>query len=451
MNILNGLNEVNCRIPHKELVAAILESALAAADPVEAVRRNLSVHDNYLVAGGEEYPITNNTRLVTVALGKAAPAMLRGAGEVLGKQLKSGVCVTKHVNPAEWSMEGITVIKGDHPMPGEGSLLAGRAIQAALTGLDGDDIVLVLLSGGGSALATLPVEGVSLEEMRQMTGVLLRAGVTITELNSVRKHLDRIKGGGLLRMAAPAQVVALVLSDVVGNPLDVIASGPAYPDDSTYADALQIVRNAEKFGDIPESIINHLQLGVSGSIPESVKPGDSIVATARNFIIGSNNESCRAAVVRAQALGFNAELVTDRLIGEARDAGGYLAGIARVSDRPTPWMLVFGGETTVTVTGNGIGGRNQEVALGAVRGMQSLRARFLITLATDGEDGPTDAAGAIVDGTTFECAVSAGLDPEKYLKENDANNFFKKIGDLLVIGPTGTNVNDINFLFGFDQ
>jgi len=450
MELINALNKVTCKIPQKEKVAAILESALVAADPFEAVRRNLALRDNCLVASREDFPITTNTRLVTIALGKAAPTMLRGARAALGDLLHSGVCVAKHLDPLEGVSDRITVIRGNHPVPGDGSLAGGHAIQAALKGLKAEDIVLVLLSGGGSALATLPVEGVSLGEIQQMTGVMLRAGVTITELNSVRKHLDGIKGGGLLRMAAPARVIALVLSDVVGNPLDVIASGPAYPDASTYAEALQIIRKAEKYGEIPVSIINHLQMGASGLISETVKPGDPVATTAHNFIIGSNIESCRAAVAKAREFGYYAELVTDKLTGEARDAGEYLAGQAKQYERQTPWMLVFGGETTVTVTGKGIGGRNQEVALSAVRGLHALKDRLLITLATDGEDGPTEAAGAIVDGTTLERAASAGVNPDKFLKENDANTFFKKLGDLLVIGPTGTNVNDISFLFGFE-
>ncbi len=284
-----------------------------------------------------------------------------------------------------------------------------------------------------------------------MTGVLLRAGVTITELNTVRKHLDRIKGGGLLRMAAPARVIAHVLSDVVGNPLDVIASGPAYPDETTFAEALEIINRAKRFGLIPESIFQHLMLGVSAVIPETVKPGDALASSARNVIIGSNIDSCRAAVTKAHEFGFHAEIVTDHLIGEARDAGAYLARVARENEIvQKPWMLVFGGETTVTVRGNGRGGRNQEVALAAVQGMDAVEGRLLITLATDGEDGPTNAAGAVVYGSTLERARLAGIDPVEYLNNNDAHTFFNKIGDLLVIGSTGTNVNDITFLFGFD-
>ncbi len=450
MDIRKTLNKINCNIPSKGAVAAILESILMAADPVEAVRRNLGRQGDCLLVGGEEYPLTADTRLITIALGKAAPAMLQGASICLGDLMQSGVCVTKQLEETGQPVKGIKYVKGDHPVPGAGSLAGGRAIQSALEGLNEQDIVLVLLSGGGSALATLPDDGVSLADMQQMTAVLLRAGVTITEFNAVRKHLDRIKGGGLLRLAAPARVVALVLSDVVGNPLDVIASGPAYPDESTFAEALEIIDRAGKFGSIPESILLHLRMGASGFIPETVKPGDAPGLSARNVIIGSNIDSCQAAAMKAFEVGINAQIVTDRLIGEARDAGTYLARIARECAIEPPWMLIFGGETTVTVSGTGRGGRNQEVALAAVRGMDGLEGRLLITMATDGEDGPTDAAGAVVDGTTLDRARKNGLDQEEYLNNNDAYTFFNKTGDLLVIGPTGTNVNDISILFGFD-
>lgn len=451
MKIYDALNMVTCKIPRKEAIAPVLESAIEAANPLRAIVHNLDIRENCLLACGEKYPITAKTRLVTIALGKAAPAMLQGASICLGDLIPNGVCVTKHIEQAGRTVNGIKYFEGNHPVPGEGSLAGGRSIQSALAGLTEQDIVLVLLSGGGSALATLPVEGVSIADLQQLTGVLLQAGVTITELNTVRKHLDRIKGGGLLRMAAPAQVIALVLSDVVGNPLDVIASGPAYPDESTFANALEIIDRIKRFGIIPESILQHLQRGASGMIPETLKPGDAFASSARNAIIGSNIDSCRAAVMKAREFGFHAEIVTDRLVGEARDAGTYLANVARESlIAQKPWMLVFGGETTVTVRGNGQGGRNQEVALAAVRGMDALEGRLLITLATDGEDGPTNAAGAAVDGTTLERAKNIGLDQGEYLNNNDANTYFKKIGDLLMIGPTGTNVNDISFLFGFD-
>lgn len=452
MDITQSLNTVACKIPQKEAVAAILQSAIHAADPVQAVQRRLCRRGSRLMVNGlGEYPLIRGGRLLIIALGKAAPAMVQGAAACLGGLIRGGVCVTKRIDPASVPVAGISYLRGDHPVPGDGSLVAGMAIRATLAGLNEDDIVLVLLSGGGSALATLPVEGVSLADLQQTTDILLKAGVTITELNTVRKHLDLLKGGGLLRMAAPAKVIALVLSDVVGNPLEVIASGPAYPDETTYAAALQIVRREEMNSRIPNTVIYHLQQGMAGYFPETVKPGELVARSAGNLIIGSNIDSCRAAVAKAVEHGFFAELVTDHLTGEARDAGVLLGTVAREAEfQKTPWLLVYGGETTVTVRGQGRGGRNQEVALAAVRGMAGLTNRLLITLATDGEDGPTDAAGAVVDGTTMERAKIAGMDVDTFLAQNDAYHYFAKLSDLLITGSTGTNVNDINFVIGFD-
>jgi glycerate 2-kinase len=448
--IKHALDYTTCELPAKSDIAEILSIPLIAADPVSAVYSNIHRDGNQLILGNRSFSPSSNFRLVVIALGKAAPAMLKGARCVLNDLLKQGVCISKHPVDIEERIIGIEYLVGNHPVPGEGSHAAGQAIRKAVSQLSDNDIVLLLLSGGGSALATLPVEGVSLSDMQQLTSSLLRSGASINELNAVRKHLDLIKGGGLLRLAKPARIVALVLSDVVGSPLDVIASGPAYPDSTTFDDAVTVMKKAEKFGTIPESIRTYLLDGAKGQKPETVKPDNRLAENGVNTIIGSNLDSCKAAVKRAKELGFYAELVTDKLTGEARQAGQYLAQVARErSDLPRPYALVFGGETTVTVTGDGKGGRNQEVALGAVTGMAGLQSSVLVTLATDGEDGPTHAAGAIVDGTTLERARRLGLDADNFLSNNDSYTFFNKTGDLLVIEPTGTNVNDISFIFGF--
>lgn len=434
----------------KKEVAAILQAAIDAANPFEAVARSINLEGETIKFGKNYYPFLNGGRLITIALGKAAPAMLRGAEYKLGELISNGVCITKHMDDALPDLPGINYIKGNHPVPGEGSIQAGKAIKTELTGLTAKDIVLVLLSGGGSALAVLPVNGVNLTDLQELTSTLLKSGATISEMNIVRKHLDMIKGGGLIRMAGPARLVALVLSDVVGSPLDVIASGPAYPDDSTFADALAVVRRAEISGPVPASILQYLERGILGMVPETIKTGDRYLDAAQNLVISSNVDSCRAAAEKASSFGFHAEIVTDRLTGEASEAGKYLAEVAkRTFSRPNPFVLIFGGETTVTVTGNGRGGRNQEVALASVTGMNELNNRLIITLATDGEDGPTDAAGAIVDGTTLNRSKAYGMDVKDYLANNDAYTYFNKIDDLLVTGPTGTNVNDISFIFGF--
>lgn len=450
VNFRSVLEVTRCNIQMKGEVAAILSEALEAADPRDAVARNIVDNKTFLRIGEKDYSLPPGGNIVTIALGKAAPAMLQGATARLPEQITRGVCVSKQRIQQGQPIAGIHYLIGDHPVPGEGSLAAGRAIRDALSSLTSDDLVLLLLSGGGSALATLPVEGVTLTDMQQLTTALLRSGASISEMNAVRKHLDQIKGGGLIKMAKPARVAALVLSDVVGSPLDVIASGPAYPDPTTFEKALEVLRKAEKFGALPLSITHYIEGGVMGLYPETVKPDDLLVENTSHSIVGSNLASCCAAVKKARELGFYADLVTDKLIGEARHAGRYLAQLARVrADTPRPYALIFGGETTVTVTGSGMGGRNQEVALAAVNGLAGLKRTVIITLATDGEDGPTDAAGAAVDGTTLARAEELGLDPKTFLANNDAYTFFKKTGDLLFVGPTCTNVNDISFVFGF--
>ncbi len=443
-------NSMNARIPRRRDVAAIITAALKAADPCVAVAANISVEGSVMQIGATKYSLTPKSRLIVIALGKAAPSMLNGARSILGARVREGVCISKVDVEKEIRVKGINYLKGNHPVPGEGSLAAGKKIKEVLQGLNSDNLVLLLLSGGGSSLATLPVKGVSLGDMQQLTNALLRSGADINEVNAVRKHLDLVKGGGLLRMASPARVAVLVLSDVVGNPLGVIASGPAYPDNSTFADALDVVRKTEKSAEIPVSIRAHLEKGAQGLIAETVKSGDVIADSASTTIIGSNLESCQAAIQKAIEIGFFAQMVTTELTGEASEVGRRLALNARQRvDATRPYVLVYGGETTVTLKGYGKGGRNQEVALAAVKGLAGLEGHVLITLATDGEDGPTDAAGAVVDDSSLERANLLYLDPDQFLANNDAYTFFKQMGDLLVTGSTGTNVNDISFLFGF--
>jgi len=300
----------------------------------------------------------------------------------------------------------------------------------------------------------LPVEGITLADVQRLTDALLRCGATINELNAVRKHLDRVKGGGLARLAHPATIVSLILSDVVGNPLDVIASGPTAPDSSTFAQAWGVL---EKYGVVdqsPRAIVEHLRRGAAGLIPDTPKVGDPVFAATHNLVIGSNQVAARAAVAKAQELGFHTLLLSTYVQGEAREVGQVFAAIARqMADTgeplPRPGLVVAGGETTVTVRGAGRGGRNQELALAAALSLEGLSDVAVVTLATDGSDGPTDAAGALADGTTVQRARSRGLDPTRYLADNDSYSFFQALGDLLITGPTNTNVNDLTFVFAF--
>jgi hydroxypyruvate reductase len=307
---------------------------------------------------------------------------------------------------------------------------------------------LPLLSGGASALTPAPVAGLTLADLQITTDQLLRAGATIGELNAVRKHLDRLKGGQLARLVAPAPVAALILSDVVGDPLDVIASGPTAPDPTTYAMAWQILEQRGVQTQLPAAVRAHLQRGREGMLPETPKPGDPLFARVTNTLVGSNRLAALAAVTAAEQLGYRALLLTTFVEGEAREVARVAAALAKGVRQhgdplPAPACLVWGGETTVTVRGHGRGGRNQELALAAALALEGLPGVALMALATDGTDGPTDAAGALVDGTTIGAARSLGLDPVAALANNDAYPLLEAVGALLLTGPTGTNVNDL--------
>jgi hydroxypyruvate reductase len=316
------------------------------------------------------------------------------------------------------------------------------------------DLVIALLSGGGSALMVMPVKGVQLRDLQALTGQLLASGATINEINTVRKHLSAVKGGQLARIAAPAEMLTLILSDVVGSPLDVIASGPTVPDESTFEMAWEVLDRYGLWGKVSSAVRDHLDAGRRGRILETPKPGDPIFERVTNVIIGDNTIAANAALKKAQALDYNALLLSTYIEGEAREVAQVFAGIAReikASGRPVsaPGCVIAGGETTVTLQGTGKGGRNMELALAAGIGIEGLDNVIIAALATDGTDGPTDAAGAIVDGNTVARARTQNLDPREYLRRSDSHHFFEQLGDLIITGPTNTNVNDLIFVFAF--
>ena len=381
--------------------------------------------------------------------------MAQAVCDLLGDYLTAGIVIVKDgyekIAKSE-SLAGIEILPAGHPYPDERGLQAARRICTLLENTTGNDLVICLVSGGGSALLTHPASGVSLDDLRKLTDLLLTSGANIKEINILRKHLDQIKGGNLARRVSPARLVTLILSDVVGNPMDSIASGPTVPDPSTYAEALAVLRKYSLEDETPIKIREHLQRGLSGEIPETPKPGDPLFIKVHNLVVGSNFQAAQAALAQAAVEGYNTLLLTTYLQGEARQAGQFLAAIARQiaasgQPIPRPACVVAGGETTVTVKGDGSGGRNQEVALGAVETLAGIPAVTLVCFATDGGDGPTDAAGAVVSGETLARARQLGLDPEAFLRRNDAYQFFAPLGDLLRTGPTLTNVNDLALLF----
>jgi hydroxypyruvate reductase len=452
--------------PHGRALAEIMGAALRAADPAHAVRANLRQDGAAIVVGGRRYE--GIERVVLVGGGKAGVPMAQAASEILGDRVTAGLVVTKEghagMKNAELRIENsasgqqfsilnsqFSIWEAGHPVPDVRGVAAAKRMAGLLAGLSPRDLVLVLISGGGSALLTWPAPGLMLDDLRALTTALLRCGAAIGEINALRKHCTRLFGGQLARLAAPAQVATLILSDVVGSPLDVIASGPATPDPTTFADAWAVIERYDLAHSLPPAVVEHLQRGLAGKQPETPKPGEPLWERVSNNLIASNVIAAEAAVAAARARGFNALLLTTYLEGEAREVGRVAAGLARelaLHDRPLarPALLVLGGETTVTLRGDGQGGRNQELALGAVEGLAGVDGALVIALATDGGDGPTDAAGAVVSGATLGQARALGLSPLAFLQRNDAYHFFEALGDLLLPGPTQTNVNDLLFV-----
>jgi hydroxypyruvate reductase len=431
----------------------VLAAALAAVEPGEAVRRAIQLRDGELVVGEQRYSLASKRRVIVVGAGKASAPMAAAVEQVLGDALPIAGSVTVRYGHSA-PTRAVRIREASHPVPDAAGVEATRALVELLEDTTSEDLVVCVISGGGSALLTLPVGGISLEDLRQTTDALLRSGASINEINVVRKHLDRVKGGGLARLAAPAQVITLVLSDVVGNPLDAIASGPTVPDTSTWSEAGAVFDRYALWPLAPASVVERLRAGLSGQLPDTPKPGDPLFSPMQTVVVGSNLLACAAAASAASEMGLQSLVLTTYVEGEAREVGRVLAGVLREVDAsghplPRPCLIVAGGETTVTVRGQGLGGRNQELALAAAYGLRGMRDVLLASIGTDGNDGPTDAAGAFVDGTTLDRAAALGLDPHTYLAENDSYRFFDALGDLVRTGPTNTNVNDIYLLFAF--
>jgi len=425
-----------------------MRAALEAVEPESAVRRHLRRQGHWLTVGKQRYDLAKIRNVYLVSVGKAGAPMARAAAVVLGDALIQGVVIVKENHSLREPVLPFEVLEAAHPVPDTRGVMAARKVISMLLTAGPEDLVLCLISGGGSALLTSPVEGVSLADLQALTELLLRSGANIHELNSLRKHLDNVKGGGLARYAFPAHVESLILSDVVGDDLDVIASGPTVPDPTTYAEAWEIVDKYDLQNRIPQAIRRHLLDGKEGKLPETPKPGDPVFEKVHTQIIGNNLQAASAAVQQAKREGFNAQLLSQPLLGEARQVGAELAALlAQLPRGGQPACLIAGGETTVTVRGDGRGGRNQELALAAVRPLAALPRCGLIAMATDGEDGPTDAAGAVVTEATLARARELGLDLHDFLARNDAYHFFLPLGDLLRFGSTQTNVNDLALLF----
>ena len=445
--LLPGPSEVNAEaLGLRQHALAIFRSALRAVDPEAAVARHLSLCGDTLRVGAEDLALHEVERIWVVAFGKASVAMARAVEKCLGEWISGGLVVAPHGSAER--LERLEVTEASHPLPGPEGEAAARRVVQLLRDAGERDLVLCLISGGGSALLPLPAEDLTLQDKVSTTDLLLRSGATIVEVNAVRKHLSGLKGGRLARVAYPARVIALVMSDVVGDRLDTIASGPLSPDPTTYADALAVLERYGLLERVPARVREHLRRGAVGELPETPKPGDPVFERVTLHVVASVAHAVEAAREEAERLGYRVAVLTVSLEGEAREVGRVVAAVAREEvqrDRPLPKpaCVLLGGETTVTVRGRGRGGRNQELTLAAALGIEGLGAVLVASFASDGRDGPTDAAGALADGSTTQRARALGLDPRRYLEENDSYAFFDALGDLVRTGPTGTNVNDL--------
>ncbi len=415
----------------------IFQAGVQAADPYQVVKRCLHL-DN------------GNEKIHLIAFGKAACAMAQAAQELIpaARLAGTGIAVTNYENVM--AVDNVEVIGAGHPLPNTDGFHAAQKIAERVKQAQSNDLVLVLISGGGSALLPYPVEGITLAEKIATTDLLLACGATINEINCVRKHLSRLKGGGLAKLAAPANVHALILSDVLGDDLSTIASGTTVPDNTTYAEAIAVLKNKGVWLAAPESVRHHLAQGEQGLIAETPKPNDSVFKHTSHILCGSNTLSLKAAQQTAEQLGYQTQLYSEQLCGIARDEAEQLALYAsNITPVAKPLVLLAGGETTVQLKGNGKGGRNQEFALAFAIAAQKygLTGQWtLLSGGTDGRDGPTHAAGGIVNANSLQAMLNAGINPSAYLDNNDAYNALHAANDLLITGATGTNVADLQIL-----
>jgi len=440
---------------------AIVESAVQSVDPYKALKNTCTIDGKYFeIEDGVFQTKKGNNRglyrfdlskgkTIVVGAGKAASRMAMAMEEILGQHLHEGLIVTKYGHTAP--LKKIRQIEAGHPIPDENGMRGAQEIESILNNTSEKDTVFVLVSGGGSALLTYPPPTISLKDKQDTTNLLLSCGATIHEMNTIRKHLSKIKGGQLAKMATPATVVTLILSDVIGDDLSVIASGPTAPDDSSYQDALRILQHYDMLDTIPSQVKGHLEKGAEGKIPETPTRQDPLFEKVFFKFVGSNQIALQAAAKKAESLGYTPLILTNAACGEAREIAKYFAAIAKqlvVYQQPLtpPACILSGGEPTVTLKGKGKGGRNQEFTLAAGLEIAGYTNVLIASIGTDGTDGPTDAAGGFTDGEMLSKAKAMNLDPATYLENNNAYPFLEKTGYLVKTGPTGTNVMDIHII-----
>ncbi|HNY51506.1 MAG TPA: glycerate kinase [Smithella sp.] len=435
----------------------IYREAVREVDPAGLIRSCVKMDGKQLTIQSLNQKISENLfryrQVIVLGIGKASARMASAMEDILEDELSAGFVITKYGH--ELKLKKIQVREAGHPVPDENSLEGARILAQMAEAADENTLIINLISGGGSSLFCLPADGISLEDKRQTTTALLASGANIEEMNCIRKHLSRVKGGGLAKIASPARLINLILSDVTGDRIDTIASGITAPDFTTFQDALSIVRKYNLEDKLPRAVRDHLDRGAQGKVPETPKPGDPVFRRTDNIILGNNTLACRAARKTAERLGYHARIISTTLAGEAAEAGACFARLAEdmASDKSVmakPAALIAGGETTVTIKGKGKGGRNQELSLAFAVELHRIKPNasniFFLSAGTDGSDGPTDAAGAFVTPALMEKMKAISAQASASLAENDAYHFFSNTGDLYKTGPTYTNVCDIQIL-----
>jgi len=430
-----------------------VEKALRAVNPKEIMHSRVKLKGEMLEVKNNLFDLSKYKRIFILGGGKASGFMAEALEEILEDRIEEGVIVVPKGTAAKHKLKRIKLHESSHPIPDRSSMIGAKKILELAEKAEENDLVICLISGGGSSLMALPREKISLADKQKVTNMLLKCGATINEINAVRKHISSFKGGRLAKAVYPASLLGLLLSDVLGDPLDVIASGPTVPDSSTFNDAISVLKRYGLWDKIPASIRETLSEGLKGRISETPKEDDPIFKKVKNIVIGNNRLACSAALEEIKRNGLNALFLTSFMEGEARHIGTFFGALGKelaATDRPKPVFppagIIAGGETTVTVTGDGIGGRNQELALSAALKITGVEGIAVVSVSTDGIDGPTDAAGAIVDGKTVLRSGKLGLDPAEFLRNNDSYSFFSRLNDLVMTGPTGTNVSDITIL-----
>lgn len=414
---------------------------ISEADPRKMIPRAFELKSNMLSVGGNAFDLERFERVIVIGGGKASALMASAVERILGDRVTMGKVIVPEYQSKLPKLKRIGFLKSTHPLPSRKGVAAVKQMLKAVGVVEKNDLVLCLISGGGSALMPWPAEGISVSDKRIVTEMLLRSGADIREMNCVRRHLSALKGGRLAEMLAPATVISLIVSDVVGDELASVASGPTAPDGSTFSEAEGILKTSGLWEKVPPSVRTLLERGRTGEIPETPKPGSPTFDKVHNVLVGSNSLVRRAAMETLGRLGYSVSEMAD-VQGEAREFGARLAQLAMRKRAMT--AIVAGGETVVNVRGKGRGGRNQDIALAASLGIAGSKKVTILSFSTDGNDGPTDAAGAIADGRTVERAAERGMSAEEYLADNNSYPFFKALGDLLVTGTTGTNVSDVS-------